>query len=39
MGGRNITGLHCICISKVTKFKANNNRGDGDSSLPRTVFA
>ena len=31
--------LHCICISKVTKFKANNNDMSVDGMPRVTVFA
>ena len=30
---------YCICISKVTKFKANNNVTDASFSRAKTVFA
>ena len=31
--------LDCICISKVTKFKANNNNFDIAENFNETVFA
>ena len=31
--------LYCICISKVTKFKANNNTSNGLVVYENTVFA
>ena len=30
---------HCICISKVTKFKANNNAQSLNEEVAMTVFA
>ena len=30
---------YCICISKVTKFKANNNKGRFADERDATVFA
>ena len=36
--GPNVTG-DCICISKVTKFKANNNNPCHVDNLKKTVFA
>ena len=30
---------NCICISKVTKFKANNNNAQQDKKHLQTVFA
>ena len=30
---------YCICISKVTKFKANNNNPKLSQAITTTVFA
>ena len=35
----NILLQHCICISKVTKFKANNNFEKFSKGEQTTVFA
>ena len=34
-----LRGSYCICISKVTKFKANNNDLTATSVEENTVFA
>ena len=35
----NLYSNNCICISKVTKFKANNNYKQLWSGFDQTVFA
>ena len=34
-----LSSINCICISKVTKFKANNNGMSRQSMVNVTVFA
>ena len=39
MTGGLFKGADCICISKVTKFKANNNWINSITYMYNTVFA